>query len=87
MWYDTFGPGFFIAVTGTFFGFCGLVVRAALRSNCQEVSCCFGLTRCVRGEINQDVQLESPNNMRRIDSRGVMAPPNTPQSLTYATSL
>ena len=84
MWYDTFGPGFFIAVTGTFFGFCGLIVRAALKSNCQEVSCCFGLTRCVRGKILEDNVLDTP----RIKSHGFLAPPNSPQpSLGYTTSL
>lgn len=87
MWYDTFGPGFFIAVTGTFFGFCGLIVRAALKSNCQEVSCCFGLTRCVRGKNLDDMVLETPR-MKRNESHGFLAPPNSPQhSLGYASSL
>lgn len=83
MWYDTFGPGFFIAVTGTFFGFCGLIVRAALKSNCKEVTCCFGMATCVRGE---QLENETPK-IRRIESHGLFAPPNTPNSLEFSTSL
>jgi len=83
MWYETFGPGFFIAVTGTFFGFCGLIVRAALKSNCQKVSCCFGIAECIRGVEDKDIILDTPSSR----GRGIFAPPNTPQSLHIATSL
>ena len=87
MWYDTFGAGFFIAVSGAFFGFFGLVVRAALKSNCHEVSCCFGLAKCIRGKESEELVLDTPR-IKRNESHGFLAPPNSPQhSLGYTTSL
>jgi len=85
MWYDTFGAGFFIAVSGAFFGFFGLVVRAALKSNCQEVSCCCGLTKCIRGKEMSDIVLDTPR-FKRNENSGFLAPPSSPQ-LGYTTSI
>ena len=33
---------------GAFFAFLGLIVRASLKSNCKNFSCCCGLFKCVR---------------------------------------
>jgi hypothetical protein len=47
-WYDEFGSSFWLTLSGAFFAFLGLIVRASLKSNCKNFSCCCGLFKCVR---------------------------------------
>ena len=54
-WYDEFNSPFWLTLSGAFFAFLGLVVRAALKSNCKNFSCCWGAFRCVR-ETTADLE-------------------------------
>ena len=47
-WYDEFGGTFWLTLAGALFGFLALIVRASLKSNCKNFSCCCGLFKCVR---------------------------------------
>ena len=44
----TFENLVWVSVAGGIFGVIGLTVRAILKSNCKEFSCCFGMIRCMR---------------------------------------
>jgi hypothetical protein len=47
-----------LTFSGAFFAFLGLVVRASLKSNCKNFSCCWGAFRCVRETTADTVDLE-----------------------------
>ena len=38
--YHTFDATFWISITATVFGFCGLALRACLQSRCTKIACC-----------------------------------------------
>jgi len=57
--YETFDDTFFITVSASFFAFCGLAVRACLRSNCKTISCCC--ISCERYETDaHELSISSP---------------------------
>lgn len=47
-WYNEFGSTFWLTLSGAFFGFLALAVKASLKSNCKSFGCCWGLLNCVR---------------------------------------
>ena len=47
-WYDEFNSAFWLTLSASLLGFGGLMVRSALKSNCKNFSCCWGILKCVR---------------------------------------
>lgn len=51
-WYDTFDDVFWLTISGSFFAFLAVMLKACLKSRCTTISC-FGL-ECTR-DLSKDV--------------------------------
>ncbi len=58
---------FWLTLSGGLFGVLGLCVRAILRSNCKEFSCCFGVIKCVRDKEKVDGDYEKDMRLRQTE--------------------
>jgi hypothetical protein len=54
-WYETFDAVFWLTISGSFFAFMAVVLRACLKSRCTSISCC-GL-ECQR-DLSQPVNTD-----------------------------
>jgi hypothetical protein len=54
-WYETFDDIFWLTISGSFFGFMAVMLRACLKSRCTSISCC-GL-ECKR-DLSKDVDTD-----------------------------
>ena len=70
-WYDTFDAVFWLTISGSFFAFMAVVLRACLKSRCTNISMC-GL------ECKRDLSKDVDTNDIKID----IEPPKAPRSLS-----
>ena len=71
LWYETFDDVFWLTVSGSFFAFMAVVLRACLKSRCTSISMC-GLN-CKR-DLDKDVDTN--------DIRLNIETPKTPNSMS-----
>ena len=74
-WYDTFDAVFWLTVSGSFFAFLAVMLRACLKSRCTNISMC-GL-ECKR-DLSKDVDTDDI----KIDIEPPKVPPSTPRSMS-----
>jgi hypothetical protein len=61
MWYETFGPGFFLGIGGIIAGIAGLIIKSCYKSKCKDFSCCYGMLTIER-DTNTEQLLDSRTN-------------------------
>jgi hypothetical protein len=68
-WYETFDDIFWLTVSGSFFGFLAVMLRACLKSRCTRISCCgLECNRDLSKEVDtSDIQLEAQPVPRRAE--------------------
>ena len=75
-WYETFDDVFWLTISGSFFAFLAVMLRACLKSRCTSISMCgLECKRDLSKDVNTDdikLDIEAPPK----------APPNTPRSMS-----
>ena len=74
-WYDTFDAVFWLTVSGSFFAFLAVMLRACLKSRCTSISLC-GL------ECKRDLSKDVDTSDIKIDIEPPKVPPSTPRSMS-----
>ena len=72
-WYETFDDIFWLTISGSFFGFLAVMLRACLKSRCTKINLC-GL-ECTR-DLSKDVDTSDI----KLDIDPPKAPPSSPRS-------
>jgi hypothetical protein len=65
MWYETFGPGFFLAVGGIIATIGGLIIKSCYKSKCKDFICCYGMLKIKR---DTDIEEQIDNRINRSDT-------------------
>jgi len=65
-WYETFDDIFWLTISGSFFGFLAVMLRACLKSRCTNISLCgLECTRDLSKDVDtSDIKLDSPEPPR-----------------------
>ena len=70
-WYETFDDVFWLTISGSFFAFLAVMLKACLKSRCTSISMCgFECKRDLSKDVDtNDIKLDIP-------------PPNSPRSMS-----
>jgi len=74
-WYNTFDDVFWLTISGSFFAFLAVMLKACLKSRCTAISC-LGL------ECKRDLSKDVDTSDITLDIEPPKPPPNSPRSLS-----